>query len=453
MQGALSHAVDVCAQVHNEAVLEFAKIHHDRGLIECRIVESRWLEPRHHRGPPVRNRVPKTIWADKLVLCNGRLPNTKNLALEVAGVQVDSQGGILVDQLNRSVSAQHVCAAGDVVGGGRAGGLTAIAEMQSRWAMEKLLSPDGPYVRPVYRGVSSVLQVTPEMAFVGMSEAEAQRRRLPHIAAKVVLSDYAIGVIRKYGSVGTKNDKWLERRDAVSAPLPVSPGVGPEEDADILAAVAASTQAPAGGGGTGANGDGLLIEEAQRTLEEEAEAAEAEADEALGFVKIVVADDGSWSLLGLRAAGEGARSALQVASILIGTRQHVQTLAAAPHPHPSVSEAVQECVRMVLGASLHKEHLTPDSRSYVRVFRPPETGAQVRLPYALYLYARTWRCGQARRVARVFAAKTKTLRAPETPRAGPVKGRRLCGRITDVHEGGAGGRRSRCSSCRVVELE
>ena len=56
--------------------------------------------------------------------------------------------------------------------------------------------------------------------------------------------------------------------------------------------------------------------------------------------------------------------------MLIGTRQHIQTLAAAPHPHPSVSEAVQECVRVALGCSLHKSHLTPESGSYVRVFRP-----------------------------------------------------------------------------------
>jgi len=76
--------------------------------------------------------------------------------------------------------------------------------------------------------------------------------------------------------------------------------------------------------------------------------------------------------------GEGARSAIQTAAILIGTRQHVRTLAAAPHPHPSISEAVQECVRMALGCSLHKDHLTPDSRSYVRVFRPQ----QVHVPYS-----------------------------------------------------------------------
>ena len=174
-------------EVHNEAVLEYAKVHQDKGKIECRIVESHWISPRDRRGPPVRSRVPKTIWADKLVLCNGRMPNTAHLNLEAASVDTDSQGGVLVDHLNRSVSAPHICAAGDVTGGGRAGGLTAIAEMQARWAIENLISPQGMGLpRPVYRGVGAVLQVTPEMAFVGMSESEAQRRGLPHIAAKVV---------------------------------------------------------------------------------------------------------------------------------------------------------------------------------------------------------------------------------------------------------------------------
>jgi hypothetical protein len=31
------------------------------------------------------------------------------------------------------------------------------------------------------------------MAFVGMSEKEAERRGIPHVAAKVVLSNYALG--------------------------------------------------------------------------------------------------------------------------------------------------------------------------------------------------------------------------------------------------------------------
>ena len=209
-------------KVHNEAVLEFSKIHEQRGQIECRIVESHWISPRDRRGQPVRSRVPKTIWADKLVLCNGRIPNTAHLNLEVAGIDTDAQGGVLVDHLNRSVSAPHICAAGDVTGGGRAGGLTAIAEMQARWAIENLVGMDKQGMgmvlpRPVYRGVGAVLQVTPEMAFVGMSESEAQRRGLPHIAAKVRLRDYALGVIRKYGSVGEKSDAWLRRRDAGAA--------------------------------------------------------------------------------------------------------------------------------------------------------------------------------------------------------------------------------------------
>ena len=48
-------------KVHNEAVLEFAQIHHDRGAIECRIVESHWISPRDRRGV--------YLWTCVYVLC------------------------------------------------------------------------------------------------------------------------------------------------------------------------------------------------------------------------------------------------------------------------------------------------------------------------------------------------------------------------------------------------
>ena len=361
-------------QMHMEASLEYVKVHADRGAVECRIVETHWITARDRRGTSggaelVRNRVPTTVWADRLVLCNGRVPNTQGLQLDRAGVYVDEHGGVLVDYLNRSVSANHICAAGDVCGGGRAGGLTAIAEMQARWGVEKLFDPDGPFVRPVYRGVGSVLQVTPEMAFVGMSEAEAQRRGIPHVAAKVMMRDYALGVIRKYGAVGSENDAWLRLRDNDSAP------VAREEDQLACGEVPGEgVNMQEGESGSKADREAVYTQQAtsedERLAGEEAQRAEEDTNNALGFVKIVVRDDGSWSLLGLRAAGEGCRSAIQAAAMLIGTRQHIQTLAAAPHPHPSVSEAVQECVRVALGCSLHKSHLTPESGSYVRVFRP-----------------------------------------------------------------------------------
>ena len=61
--------------------------------------QTTWLSPRDERGPPVRNRVSKTVWVQKLVVCNGRVPNTANLNLEAAGVDVDMEGGVLVVRL------------------------------------------------------------------------------------------------------------------------------------------------------------------------------------------------------------------------------------------------------------------------------------------------------------------------------------------------------------------
>ena len=52
------------------------------------------------------------IRADKLLIATGRAPNTRNLALEAAGVKVNAHGNIVIDQGMRT-SAPHIYAAGD----------------------------------------------------------------------------------------------------------------------------------------------------------------------------------------------------------------------------------------------------------------------------------------------------------------------------------------------------
>ena len=52
------------------------------------------------------------IRADKLLVATGRTPNTHNLALKVAQIAVDAQGGIIIDQGMRT-STPHIYAAGD----------------------------------------------------------------------------------------------------------------------------------------------------------------------------------------------------------------------------------------------------------------------------------------------------------------------------------------------------
>jgi dihydrolipoamide dehydrogenase len=73
-----------------------------------------------------------------------------------------------------------------------------------------------------------------------------------------------------------------------------------------------------------------------------------------GFFKVLVTDDDEMRLLGMRAIGLGASSAIQGVALLISMGKGVQELADCVHPHPSFVEGVQECARMLLGTSILK---------------------------------------------------------------------------------------------------
>ncbi len=76
-----------------------------------------------------------------------------------------------------------------------------------------------------------------------------------------------------------------------------------------------------------------------------------------GFFKILVTDDDDMKILGMRALGEHASSAIQTVALLISTNSGVEELAELIHPHPSIIEGIQECVRMFLGKSIIKPGL------------------------------------------------------------------------------------------------
>ena len=56
----------------------------------------------------------------------------------------------------------------------------------------------------------------------------------------------------------------------------------------------------------------------------------------------------------MRVVGDHASSAIQAAALLISMNQGVAALAELIHPHPSIIEGIQECVRMLLGKSILK---------------------------------------------------------------------------------------------------
>ena len=79
-----------------------------------------------------------------------------------------------------------------------------------------------------------------------------------------------------------------------------------------------------------------------------------------GFFKIIVTDDKDMKILGMRAVGEHASSAIQGVGLLIKMDSHIHELAEMVHPHPSIIEGVQECVRMLLNKSIFKSSIFKD---------------------------------------------------------------------------------------------
>ena len=111
------------------------------------------------------------IRADQLLVATGRAPNTRSLALEVVGVAVNAQGEIMIDQGMRTSSA-HIYAAGDCtdqpqfVYVAAAAGTRAAINMTGGEAALNL------------NAMPAVVFTDPQVATVGMSEAEARGQNI-----------------------------------------------------------------------------------------------------------------------------------------------------------------------------------------------------------------------------------------------------------------------------------
>lgn len=78
-----------------------------------------------------------------------------------------------------------------------------------------------------------------------------------------------------------------------------------------------------------------------------------------GFIKLLVTNDEDMKILGMKVVGNHASSAIQAVAVLISMNKGVEELAECVHPHPSITEGIQECVRMLMGRSLLKPLALP----------------------------------------------------------------------------------------------
>lgn len=82
-----------------------------------------------------------------------------------------------------------------------------------------------------------------------------------------------------------------------------------------------------------------------------------------GFVKLLTTDDDEMRILGMRALGVHASTMIEAVSLMIRYGRSARDLAELLHPHPAVTEGLQDCIRMLLGTSIYKPHVfTSDLR-------------------------------------------------------------------------------------------
>ncbi len=121
---------------------------------------------RHEGGRFVLETDAGAIEGDRLLVAAGRVPNTDGLGLDVAGVETDSSGAIVVDERLRT-NVEHVYAAGDCtdrpqyVYVAAAGGTRAARNMTGGDAVLDLAA------------MPEVVFTDPQVATVGLTEAQA----------------------------------------------------------------------------------------------------------------------------------------------------------------------------------------------------------------------------------------------------------------------------------------
>lgn len=109
------------------------------------------------------------LQAEAVLVATGRRPNTKELHLEKAGVEVDQRGGIITDE-TRTTTVAHIFSMGDVTGGLQ---FTYVSLDDYRIVRSKVLG-DGSYTLRDRGAVPYSVFLNPPFSRVGMSEKEAK---------------------------------------------------------------------------------------------------------------------------------------------------------------------------------------------------------------------------------------------------------------------------------------
>ncbi|MGB3161104.1 dihydrolipoyl dehydrogenase [Carnobacterium sp.] len=127
------------------------------------------------------NGTEKSIDADYVMVTVGRRPNTDELGLEGAGVEMTDRGLVKVDEQGRT-SVKNIFAIGDIVPGAA---LAHKASYEAKIAAEAI---SGKKVAVDYKAMPAVAFTDPELAVVGLTVAEAKEKGMDVKASKFPLA-------------------------------------------------------------------------------------------------------------------------------------------------------------------------------------------------------------------------------------------------------------------------
>jgi mycothione reductase len=141
----------------------------------------------HLRGPDGQ----ETLDVDTVLLATGRVSNADGLDLDKAGVDVDGDGLVVVDEYQHT-SADGVWALGDVSNRYQ---LKHVSNHEARVVQHNLLHLDDPasWVRADHSAVPSAVFTHPQVASVGLTEQAARAQGVRHVTVKQMYGDTAYG--------------------------------------------------------------------------------------------------------------------------------------------------------------------------------------------------------------------------------------------------------------------
>jgi mercuric reductase len=114
----------------------------------------------------------QTFTAEKLLISTGRRPNTQEIGLEQAGVELDQAGAVRVDRTLRT-SVPHIWAAGDVIGRETESQMaTPVGAHDGKIAAHNALSGE-PLRQVDHTVIPRTIFTDPQVAVVGLTDEEA----------------------------------------------------------------------------------------------------------------------------------------------------------------------------------------------------------------------------------------------------------------------------------------